>query len=452
MPDNAPDDPARSALFTDLYELTMAQAYDAEGMEEPAVFELLFREMPPERNYFIATGLSDVLSYLENLRFQEDDLAYLRGRGLFSEQFLNRLRNLRFSGDVFAMPEGTSVFPGEPIVQVIAPLLEAQLVETFLINQVHFQTVVATKAARIVTAAAGRTVVDFGSRRAHGVDAALKVARASYLVGAAGTSLVLAGQRYGIPIFGTMAHSYIQAHDYEADAFAAFAKQYPETTLLVDTYDTLAGVRQVIELSRRLADKFRVQAVRLDSGDIASLAGQTREMLDEAGLQRVRIFASSELDEHRIAALVAGGAPIDGFGVGTRMVVSDDVPHIDMAYKLVEYAGRGRVKLSTHKVVYPGPKQVFRRVENGLMIEDVVGRFDEELPGEPMLVPVMRDGKRLPGGRVSLEESRTYFQEQFKRLPSSVRALENTAAYPVGVSRTLASDLEKVRNNLQARA
>ena len=283
-----------------------------------AVFELAFREMPQNRNYIVAAGFQDVIDFLTAFRFTAEELDYLRGTGEFSEVFLKELELLRFTGDVYAMPEGTLVFPNEPLLQVIAPITEAQLIETFVLNQIHFQSVAATKAARVVAAAQGRAVVDFGSRRSHGIDAALKVARATYLAGGAGTSNVLAGKLYGIPVFGTMAHSYIQAHEEESASFEAFAKRYPETTLLVDTYDTLGGVRKVVELSQKLGDRFRVRAVRLDSGDLCSLAVDTRKMLDAAGLQRVKIFASSGLDEYKILELMNSGAPIDIFGVGTK--------------------------------------------------------------------------------------------------------------------------------------
>jgi len=449
MPETAQDDPLRSALFTDLYELAMAQAYEVEGMEDQAAFELFFREMPAKRNYFIAAGLDDVLTYLEGLHFTDDDLIYLRGQGQFSSAFLARLKNLRFTGDVYAVPEGTAVFANEPLVQVVAPMLEAQLIETLVLNQVHFQTVAASKAARVVAAASGRTVVDFGSRRAHGTDAALKVARTSYLAGAAGTSLVLAGKRYGIPVFGTMAHSYIQAHEDEAEAFAAFTRLFPNTTVLVDTYDTLAGVRKVIELSRRLGEHFRVSAVRLDSGDISTLAGQTRRLLDSAGLGHVHIFVSTEMDEYRIAELRASGAPIDGFGVGTRMAVSDDVPHIDMAYKLVEYAGRPRIKLSPNKVTYPGRKQIFRMIEGGWMARDLIGRHSEVLPGEPVLRLVMSAGKRLPVGHADLNAARLRASNEQDRLPNALRGLDpSERPYPVEVSDGLRRDLEDLKRQV----
>ncbi len=435
-------DPASSALFTDLYELTMAGAYHAEKMDAPAVFELFFRDLPDDRNYVLAAGLDDVLDYLEHWHFSADDLAYLSSQANFSPDFLDRLRHLRFTGDVCAVPEGTIVFQNELIVQVRAPIIEGQIVETFVLNQTHFQSVIATKAARVVSAAAGRQVVDFGSRRAHGTDAALKVARASYLAGAAGTSNVLAGRRYGIPIFGTMAHSYVQAHEEEAEAFRAFARLYPNTTLVVDTTDTITAVRAIISLHRKLGDEFSVGAIRLDSGDLAELAQMSRKLLDEAGMRHVRILASGGLDEYGIAGLLEAGAPIDGFGVGTKLAVSADAPSLDMAYKLVEYDGRPRTKLSPGKVLYPGRKQVFRFYERGLMKGDVIGRHDEDLPSQPLLEPVMQGGKRLPAGRVSLEAARSHCQAQLALLAEPLRALEPAdEAYPVTFSDTLEKDL-----------
>ncbi len=434
-----------SALFTDLYELTMAQAYAAEHMDDTAVFELTFRKMPARRNYIVAAGLGDVLDFLANLHFDDQELNYLRERGEFSEAFLRQLGDLRFTGDVNALPEGTLVFPNEPIVQVIAPILQAQLVETYVLNQIHFQSLGVSKAARVVEAARGRAVVDFGSRRAHGTDAAVKVARATYLAGGTGTSNVLAGQMYGIPVFGTMAHSYIQAHDSESASFEAFAAIYPETTLLVDTYDTLDGVRKVVDLSRKLGDRFRVRAVRLDSGDLGALAVQARLLLDKAGLKNMTIFASSSLDEYEIQKLVNSGAPIDAFGVGTKLAVMDDASHLDMAYKLVEYARRGRLKLSTSKVLHPGRKQVFRRVENGLMIGDVIGRFDEALTGEPLLQPMMQHG--VPTARIDLEESRCRFRREQSRLSDQLRSINpSPVPYPVSFSARLNSDLDHIRS------
>ena len=451
MGDRFGDGPLRSLLFTDLYELTMARAYAAEGMDQPAAFELSFRKIPPGRNFMVAAGLEDLLASLEILGVTDDERDYLRGLGLFPEALLERLKGFRFTGEVWAVPEGTIVFPNEPLVQVVAPILEAQLIETLVLNRVHFPSLAAAKAARVVLAAAGRDVIEFGSRRAHGADAALQVARASYLMGAVGTSNVLAGKCYGIPVFGTMAHSYIQAHGDEAAAFADFAGLYPETTLLVDTYDTFGGVRKVIELSRRLGARFRVRAVRLDSGDLGALARGARQMLDAAGLDGVRIFASGGLDEHAVAALIAAGAPIDAFGVGTKLAVSEDVPSLDMAYKLVEYAGRPRMKLSSRKAIYPGRKQVYRGTEGGRIVRDVIGRHDEALEGEPLLRPVMRDGGRLAAGRVGLEEARAQARCELERLPEALRSL-GPAAVPsrVEISPALQDDHDALRRTLEA--
>ncbi len=443
------DNPLRSALFTDLYQLTMAQAYDAEQMNGTAVFELFFRRMPPTRNYYVAAGLEDVLAYLENLHVTDDDLAYLREQGQFSEKFLARLKQLRFDGDIYAMREGTAVFANEPLVQVVAPIFEAQLIETVVLNQMHFQSIAATKAARVVSAAEGRSVVDFGSRRAHGADAAMKMARASYLAGAIGTSNVLAGKQYGIPIFGTMAHAYVQSHDDEFEAMAAFAELYPQTTLLVDTYDTLGGVRHVIELKRRMGERFSVRGIRLDSGDLAELAKQSHALLDDAGLSDVQIFASSGLDEYKLAKLIQAGAPIDAFGVGTNMATSDDAPWVDMAYKLVEYNGRPRIKLSSEKVIYPRRKQVFRIVEKGRMVRDVIARHDESMDGVPLLDLVMRGGKRLPAGQISLNEAREHASRQMELLPAHLRQPECAeTAYPVEVSESLEKELAELRKSV----
>jgi nicotinate phosphoribosyltransferase len=434
------------ALFTDLYALTMAQAYAVEGMSGTAVFETFFRKLPSNRSYVVAAGLSSVLDFLEAFRFDEDDTDYLRSLGSFREEFLDRLPTVRFSGDVWAVPEGTIVFPNEPIVQVVAPILEAQLAETFVINQIHLQSVIASKAARVVDAAQGRAVVDFGSRRAHGTDAALKVAGASYLAGAAGTSNLLAGRTYGIPVYGTMAHSFVQAFDDELAAFEAFACLYPGTTLLVDTYDTLRGVDHVIELAKRLGERFAVRAVRLDSGDLAVLAKAARAKLDAAGLSRVQIFASSDLDEHAIAKLIANATPIDGFGVGTRLAVSADAPALDMAYKLVEYDGIGRTKLSTGKTIYPGRKQVFRAREHGVFVGDTIAKAEEVLPGEPLLVPVMERGRRLSPNNPRLEDARQHVRAQLDAFSPQLRSLEVPGwTYPVRVSQELARGLERSR-------
>jgi nicotinate phosphoribosyltransferase len=426
------------ALFTDLYELTMLQAYLHAGMEQEAVFTLSVRRLPVRRNFLLACGLEHVLEYLETLQFSTPALEYLATTGQFAHAFLERLAALRFTGDVYAVPEGTPVFANEPILEVVAPLPQAQLIETYLMNQVNLATTLASKAVRVVHAARGRRVVDFGARRMHGTDAALKAARAFHIAGVDATSNVLAGRRYDLPIAGTMAHSFVQACEGEGAAFRTFLGLYPETVLLVDTYDTLAAVRKVIDLARELGDAFRVRAIRIDSGDLAELAARARAMLDEAGLQSVGIFVSGNLDEDTIEALLARGAPIDGFGVGTAMGVSLDAPALDIAYKLVAYAGRGRLKLSAGKPVLPGRKQVFRREANGRAVGDVIGRSDEELPGRPLLRPVMRAGRRLPEAAATLEESRRHAREELARLPEALHALAPAQPpYPVTVSAAL---------------
>jgi nicotinate phosphoribosyltransferase len=433
------------ALVTDLYQLTMLQSYWREGMDGEATFSLYSRRLPEHRSFMLACGLEDVLHYLETLRFSPGSLDYLSSLGFFSSDFLSWLGGFRFRGEVRAVPEGTPVFPQEPLLEVTAPLPQAQVVETFVMNQVHFQTVAASKAVRVVAAAGGREVVDFGLRRIHGLDAGLKGARAFYVGGVSATSHVLAGKVYGIPVTGTMAHSYIQAHPDEETAFKAFAALYPGTTLLVDTYDTLEGVRKVVQLYRQLGDEFRVGGIRLDSGDMATLARQARAILDEGGLEEVKIFASGGLDELSVQKIVQGEAPVDGFGVGTRMSVSADAPSLDMAYKLTSYAGEGRLKLSRGKGILPGRKQIFRQDRNGVLFQDVVARDGEAVPGRPLLRKVMRDGRRVPESRVSLEAIREYAAREVAALPPRIRSLAPAdPPFPVEISQELLAYQEAV--------
>jgi nicotinate phosphoribosyltransferase len=387
---------SNAALLTDLYELNMLQSYFDEGMNDLAVFDLFIRRMPPNRNYFVACGLEHVLHYLESLTFSEEAIEYLRSINRFSEAFLETLRDFSFTGDVYAVPEGAIVFANEPLIEVIAPLPQAQLIETFLMNQVQLATLAASKASRVVWSAAGRSIVDFGARRMHGADSAIKQPRAFYIAGVGSTSSVLAGQLWGIPVSGTMAHSYVLAFDSEMDAFRHFVRAYPTAILIVDTYDVTEGVKHVIELARELGPEFRVSGVRLDSGDLAKHASDVRRQLDGVGLRGVKIFASSSLDEYEIQRLVSAGVPIDGFGVGRNLAVSSDVPVLDTAYKLTEYAGKPRMKLSESKATLPGRKQVFRQKSGGKAERDVIGLMGESgLAGEPLLVKVMEQGRRL---------------------------------------------------------
>ena len=431
-------------LLTDQYEVTMLQGYWAEGMRDRAVFSLFVRRLPEHRNFMLACGLDAAIGFLERLTPSVDTLAHLSTVG-FDPLFVDWLADLRFTGDMWAVPEGTPVFPGEPLLEVEAPIAEAQIAETFIMNQVHLQTVLGSKAVRVKGAAQGRTVVDFGLRRMHGTDAGLKAARAFHVAGVDATSNVLAGRVYGVPVAGTMAHSYVQAHDGELAAFRAFARTFPETVLLVDTYDTLEGVRRVIRLAEELGETFRVRGIRLDSGDLGALALEARRILDDAGLSQVEIFASGGLDEWEIRRLVRSGAPIDGFGVGTGMGVSGDAPSLDIAYKLTSYAGKGRLKLSEGKGTLPGRKQVFRVEEGGVARKDVIGRADERIPGRPLLRKVMEDGRRLAAGTESLDRIRARAVEELARLPKALLELETAdPAYPVDVSDELTRYREQV--------
>ena len=433
------------ALFTDLYELTMLQSYWQHDMHAPATFELFARTLPGGRNYLLACGLDSALTYLERLEFGAGSLEALARVG-FPARFLDWLGELRFTGDVWAMPEGTPAFGNEPLLTVEAPLPEAQIVETYLVNQVHFQTLVASKGARVVRAAAGRPVADFGGRRAHGTDAGLTAARALYLAGMASTSNVAAGARYGIPVTGTMAHSYVQAHGEDYSAFRDFVATHPETTLLVDTFDNLDGVRTVVRLAAELGDAFRVRNIRLDSGPLGELAVEARRILDAARLTSVRIIASGGLDEHGVAELVAAGAPIDAFGVGTRAVTSSDAPTFDAVYKLAAYDGEGRIKHSPGKATLPGRKQVFRqRDASGVAARDILARADEHHEGEPLLVQVMRGGERLPAGEESLAATRERAASEIARLPERLRGLGDASPpYEVVVSDALRADAARL--------
>lgn len=443
----APIDAPPGVLLTDFYELSMLQAYFARGMEGIAVFEFFVRTLPGERSYLLAAGLDQVLDYLAGLRFTAEELEWLASTKRFTPDFVASLADLRFTGDVDAMPEGTVFFADEPILRVVAPIREAQLVESRVMNLLHYQTLVASKAARIALAASDKLLVDFGLRRAHGAEAALLSARASYLAGFSGTATVEAARRFGIPAYGTMAHSYVQAHDDEAEAFESFAIAQPENALLlIDTYDTERAAERVVALAPTLAGRgIAVKGVRIDSGDLGQHARRVRSILDAGGLAGVTIFASGNLDEHRVAALEAAHAPIDGYGVGTRMNTSADAPFLDCAYKLQEYGGVPRRKRSEGKATWPGRKQVFRRYgPDGRLAGDVLALADSEPFGEPLLAPCMRGGEVLEP-RVSLEEARDRARWQLARLPEPLRALEGASApYPVEVSPRLKNLAEQV--------
>jgi nicotinate phosphoribosyltransferase len=444
----------RLALLTDLYQLTMAACYFDQGMNEEATFSLFIRKYPKNRGYFVAAGLAEALEYLSTLHFSEDDLAYLESTGLFRTAFLDYLKTIRFTGEVYALPEGSIFFKDEPLLEVSGPIIEAQLVETFIINAVNLQTLIASKAARSVQAAQGRPLVDFSLRRTQGSDAGLKVARASYLVGFAGTSNVLAGKLYGIPTFGTMAHSYVTSFHDEIEAFRVFAENFPKiSTLLIDTYDDVIGARKAAQVGREMEERGeRLRSVRLDSGDIAAISRKVRQVLNQEGLDYVGILASGGFDEDKITDVLAQGGLIDSFAVGTKMGVAADAPYFDIAYKLVKYAEHPVMKLSTGKVTLVDKKQVWRSFDDkGLMSGDTIALREETLStGAPLLQQVMQNGTPL-GPLPTLQESRAYFRGQIALLPEAYKALDNPPLYPVGLSLGLTEREARVEEELHQR-
>ena len=438
---SAPLTMSDAALFTDLYELTMAAAFLREGMHASATFSLFVRRLPPQRGFLVAAGLADVLDYLRGFRFSPDALDYLRSLGRFEPAFIAYLERLRFTGQVRAVREGTVVFADEPLLEITAPLIEAQLLETAVINFCHVQTLLASKAARAVLAANGRGLAEFGLRRSHGTDAGMKAARCAMLAGFDSTSNVLAGRTFGVPLSGTMAHSFVTAFPREIEAFQAYARAFPDSAvLLLDTYDTAAAARLAVEVARTLAaDGHRLAGVRLDSGDLAALSREVRTILDAGGCPDVRIIVSGGLDEHDVEALLAAGAPIDGFGIGTRLDVSADAPSLEMVYKLVALDGRHILKLSPGKETWVGAKQVLRRRgADGRLAGDTLALEAEAVPpgGEALLETVMRDGEPV-GPHPTLEALREHCARQLAALPAGVRRLRDAEAYPVAVSEEL---------------
>ncbi len=439
---------AALTLFTDLYELTMAQTYWQAGMHELATFSFFFRKLPADRGYLVAAGIEQVLDYLEQFRFDAAALAALERLGRFDPAFLRFLEQVRFTGQVRAVPEGTLVFADEPLLEVVAPILEGQLVETYIVNQLHLHTLLATKAARVRWAAGSRQVIDFGARRCHGVEAATAAAYCGWLVGFDGTSNVLAGLQYNIPVYGTMAHAFISAFPREIDAFRTYARSFPDkTTLLVDTYDTLAGVRHALVVARELRQQgHELQGIRLDSGDLLELSRSARALADAAGFPGLRIFASGSLDEYVVDELVRAGAPIDAFGVGTKVGVSADAPYGDCAYKLTAYAGRPVLKLSEHKQSLPGAKQVYRGYDAaGQLAYDLISGWDEPAPPEmqPLLEVRMEQGRRTTPAP-SVEARRAYFRRQFAALPDPYKSLCQPPRYEVRLSPALARLAQEV--------
>ena len=441
----------KSPLLTDLYQINMIQAYLEHGDTGTAVFEFFARTLPPSRGFLVAAGLAQALDYLETLRFSAADLAWLKGTGRFSAALLDYLESFRFTGDVHAMAEGTVFFASEPVLRVTAPLPQAQFVESRLINILHFQSLVAAKAARCVLAAPDKLLVDFGMRRAHGAEAGLMAARASYIAGFAGTATVLAGEQFGLPLYGTMAHSFIEAFDDEAAAFEAFARARPDNVvLLLDTYDTEAAARKVVALAPRLkAAGIAIRGVRLDSGDLVALSKSVRRILDAGGLNDTTIFASGGLDENSLIALAGARAPIDGFGIGTSLTTSSDAPTADCVYKLQEYAGLPRRKRSERKATWPGRKQVWRRYDaNGRMTGDTLSLEHHDKAGEPLVRLVMKEGKRVAPSP-SLEVIRCHSKDELESLPDDLARLVPGATYPVEVADDLATLAAAVDDRLR---
>ena len=438
-------DEENMSLFTDLYELTMCASYFDNKKFEPATFDLFIRRLPPNRSYFLFAGLEQVLLFLEKIKFNEEQLRFLGKQG-FNDQFLDYLRNFKFTGEVWAIPEGTIAFPNETLIRVTAPIIEAQLIETFILNTVNLQTTIATKASRVINVAKGRPIIEFGLRREHGTDAGMKVARCSYIAGCSGTSNVLAGMEYGIPIFGTMAHSFVMLFEKEIDSFRAFAKTFPhKSTLLIDTYDDITGAENAATVAKELEEKgFKLGAVRLDSGDLADLSKKVRALLDKKGLKYVEIFASGDLDEYKIEELLRKKARIDAFGVGTKMGTSADRPYVDIIYKMSEKMnGQNHfspiMKLSKGKVTLPGRKQVHRlKDQKGNFAKDIIALENEKVNGEPLLIKVMEKGEiiyDLP----PLEEIRKRALGSLSKLPKRYKKLKDAPIYPVELSPKLKS-------------
>jgi nicotinate phosphoribosyltransferase len=431
--------PLTSPLTTDLYELNMIQAYLDRGEDAEAVFEFFVRRLPAKRGFLLAAGLEDALGYLETLRFSAAEIDWLKGTGRFRNNLLDYLANFRFNGDVHAIPEGSVCFPNEPLLRITATLPQAQLVETRLINILHFQTLIASKAARMVLAAPNKILSDFGLRTAHGAEAGLYSARASYIAGFGGAANVLAGERYGIPIVGTMAHSFVQVHDDETQAFENFARARPEgVILLIDTYDTEAGARKVVALASKLkADGIAIRGVRIDSGDLTEMSRKVRRILDDGGLKDVIILVSGGINEDVLQAMMKVKAPIDGFGIGVNLDASIDAPSLDCAYKMQEYAGKPKRKLSEGKQTWPGRKQVWRAYDaDGRMSGDILSVETDKQPGETLIVPVMRAGKRIAPSP-TLAQIRERAARDLARLPESLRQLQPGTTYPVKISDTL---------------
>lgn len=448
-------DEENMSMFTDFYELTMCASYFDNRRFEPATFDLFIRRLPPNRSYFLFAGLEHVLIFLEKVRFTEEQIGFLKKHG-FKDEFLDYLRKFHFTGEVWAIPEGTVVFPNEPLIRVTAPIIEAQLIETFILNTVNLQTTIASKASRVVNAAKGRPIIEFGLRREHGTDAGMKVARCSYIAGCNGTSNVLAGMKYGIPIFGTMAHSFVMSFESEIDSFRAFVKTFPnKSTLLIDTFDNIKGAEKAAIVAKELEkENFKLGGVRLDSGDLVDISKKVRKLLDKNGLNCVKIFASGDLDEYRLEELLKKGAKIDAFGVGTRMGTSEDRPYVDIIYKLCEKMNeKGEfspiMKLSKGKITLPGRKQVFRlKDEKGNFMKDMIALDNEKINGEQLLIKVVEKGKIIYDFP-SLMDIRKRAVENLEKLSAKYKRLRVASRYPVELSPKLKRLIKELTRKLK---
>jgi nicotinate phosphoribosyltransferase len=427
-------------LLTDLYEITMAAGYWARGLQDQATFSVFVRNPERKRNFFVAAGLEFLLQELEAYHFANADIDYLKRQKLFDPRFLDALARCRFTGDVDALPEGTIFFPEEPVLEITAPLVQAQLIETLVLNTIGVATLMASKALRCIHAAAGRPLVDFALRRTQGADAGDQVARSTYLAGFSATSNVRAGKRFGIPLAGTMAHAFVSAFPSEREAFRAYAETFPGNTIfLIDTYDTLAGTQNAAIVAQEMRRRGQTaQGVRLDSGDMIALSREVRRILDGAGLPEMKIYASSSFDEFKIEDCLRAGAPIDAFGVGTRVGVSADMPYLDIVYKLVHLGPRDIRKLSPGKVSLAGRKQIFRRTDTaGIYREDLLGCREEVVrDAHPLLKPVMAKGCRTAPSE-ALGDLRQRTARQFARLAPRYKTIRRHVAYPVRVSDAL---------------
>ncbi len=439
-------------MLTDLYELTMGAAYLDNQKNEKATFDLFIRKLPEDWGFFIANGIEDAIDYATNLKFQDQDIEYLRQQKMFNEDYLNYLKDFKFTGEIYAVKEGTPIAPNTPVLRVTAPRIESQFLETMLLNTINFQTMISTKANRIVQAAGNASVVDFGLRRAQEQDAAMKGARAAYIAGAVATSNVKAGQEYGIPISGTQAHSFVMSFPTEIESFRSYVNTFPDnSTLLIDTYDTIQGARNAVIVAKELEAKGKkLGAVRLDSGDLAELSKQVRQIFDKENLQYVKIFASNDLNEYKISELIEKGARIDGYGVGTELITAKPISALPGVYKLIEDQDGAKIKLSSQKQTYPGKKQVYRTEKNGICAGDVLALDNEKFIGKPLLEKVVMNGQRI-NPRKSLNEIRKYCLEQIAKMPEQSKAL-HAQPYPLKISNELNNLVKETSSKYNRRA